>query len=246
VADSILTICQDVSKEAGLGSPPTIVGATDDTGIQLLAMANRAGRNLARRSWQILQKEHTFTTVAAQASYALPADYARYLDDTAWDRSSYWSVRGSLSPQEWQRYKSGIVASSPRSRFRVKAGALYIDPTPTAAKSMVIEYVSNAWVLSGGVAFTKIQADTDTVVFDDDLFKVELLWRFLNRKGLAYGEEKREAELLADKLIGMDTPSSPVSMDSDTSPFLPPPQPGTIGGGGSGSSGDFFPPGYFP
>lgn len=245
MTDSILTICQDVSKEAGLGSPPTLVNSTDDTAVQLLALANRTGRKLARKNWQILQKEHVIATVASQDNYPVPLDYARYQNDTAWDRTNYWQMRGSLSPQDWQRYKSGIVATTPRSRFRVRTNLVYIDPTPSSVRTLVIEYLSNQWVFSGVNGFTKIQTDADTIVFDEDLFKVEMLWRYLDRKGLAYAEQKYEAERLADELIGKDTPSSPVSMDSRAENTLTVPNLGTLGGG-SGSGGEFFPPGYFP
>jgi hypothetical protein len=247
--ESILTICQDVAREAGFGAPPSLVGNSDDTAQQLLAMANRAGRHLALLNWQNLQLEHTFPTTPGIPNYPLPPDFARYVNDTAWDRTTYWKVRGSLSPQDWQRYKSSLASSSsPWSRFRIQQSDVWIDPTPTSVRNLVIEYISNGWCDSAASFVTKIQTDADTVVFDGDLFKIELLWRFLNRKGLAYGEEKREAELLADRLIGMNTPSDPVRMDGATGDaFLPPPlligNPSTPGGGGGG---DFFPPGFFP
>jgi hypothetical protein len=204
----------------------------------LLRLANRAGQSLARKPWSELQAEHTFTTVASTASYALPSDYGWYVNDTAWDRTNYWQMRGSLSPQEWQRYKSGISTSTPRHRFRVRNGLLYIDPTPTSAISMVIEYVSDEWATDGTVNYTAYTADAQRSRFDEYAIELDLTWRFLGRKGLAYAEEKLEAEKEVEKIVGRNTPSSSFSMASNSGSWPPTPMNVSIsvGGGGSGGS----------
>ena len=42
---TLLSICQDAAKEIGVPSPSTVIGSTDTTNIQLLAAANREGKN---------------------------------------------------------------------------------------------------------------------------------------------------------------------------------------------------------
>lgn len=64
---SLLSICQTVMGEIGLPQPPTIVGNLDPFAIQLLALANRAGRELAEEAdasgyWQVLRKQYIFQT----------------------------------------------------------------------------------------------------------------------------------------------------------------------------------------
>ena len=52
---TLLTICQDAAKEIGVPSPTTVIGSTDTTNIQLLAAANREGKNLVSGyDWQVL------------------------------------------------------------------------------------------------------------------------------------------------------------------------------------------------
>ncbi|MGC3959570.1 MAG: hypothetical protein QM813_16970 [Verrucomicrobiota bacterium] len=220
---TLLSVCQAVAGNAGFAVPSTIVGNTDDTAVILLRLANRAGMTLARKPWSELQTEYAFSTVASTASYALPSDYGWFINDTAWDRTNYWNIRGSLSPQMWQIYKSGLAAASPRSRFRVKLGRLYIDPTPSSTVSMVIEYVSNKWVTDGVTTYTSYTADSQTSIFDEYAIELDLTWRFLARKGLAYAEEKAEAEREIDKIIGRNTPSNSMNMAGVRTPWPPMP-----------------------
>jgi hypothetical protein len=93
---SLLSICQNVAGEAGFGIPGTIVGNSDDTAVLLLKLVNRAGGLLARKPWQMLQKEYTFSLVNGTDNYAFPTDYGFFQDYTAWDRNQFWALRGGL------------------------------------------------------------------------------------------------------------------------------------------------------
>lgn len=220
---SLLTICKAVANNAGFAEPSSIVGNSDATARQLLALANVAGTALAKVPWQILQKEYTFATAIGTPDYALPTDYGWFQNDTAWDRTTFWALRGSLSAVDWQAYKSGLPPSSIHTRFRVKAGRMFIDPTPTAIENMVIEYISNAWVLEGSTPRTAFTLDTQTSVIDEYLVQLDLTWRFLNRKGLAYAEEKLEAEEQIELAIGHDVPQNPICLGDYDAAFPPVP-----------------------
>lgn len=223
---SLLTIAQGVAQEAGVAAPSAIVGNADPTAVQLLALINRAGKLLARKPWQVLQKEYTFNLVASQAAYNFPSDLGFLQDYTIWDRTQFWALRGSLTATQWQIYKSGLQTTTPRQRFRVKLGQIYIDPTPSSTDSMVIEYVSNQWVAVAAAptvpsksAFT---IDTDVSVIDEEALKMDTLWRFLNRKGVAYAEEKDQAERYIAELFGNDAPREPIDFGGDYNYPWPP------------------------
>ena len=75
----------------------------------------------------------TFTF--GQSDYPLPTDYQRPIDNTMWDRSRFWSMRGPQSPQQWQLYKSSVIGRASiqrRFRFREIGGAPHfsVDPVP--------------------------------------------------------------------------------------------------------------------
>jgi hypothetical protein len=151
-----------------------------------------------------------------QSDYTLPSDYERSVDNTFWDRSRYWAMRGPQSPQQWQMYKSSAVGKSSierRYRFRSIAQVaggfalqLSIDPAPMDNGSqLVFEYVSNGWCqTTSGAANSAWQTDTDTGVLDEYLMRLGLKWRLLRRLGLSYSEELDEFERHVDRAIAAD------------------------------------------
>ena len=202
---TLLQIVQAAVDELGsINRPSAVVGSQDATVQQLLALANREGKELAGREgihggWPALRKEYTSTFVSGQADYAFPSDLQYFINTTAWDRAQKWPMRGPVSPQEWQVLKSGTIGSiGPRRRFRVMAGELYFDPTPSAddaGDTFVLEYYSNAWCQSNaGTAQSEWGADNDVPLLPDDCFILGLIWRFRRAKGLDYAEEYKAYE----------------------------------------------------
>lgn len=219
---SLLTICQSVARDCGFSVPSTIIGNGDDTAAMLLALANKSGKSLAGYSWQALQKEYTFPTVASTASYAIPADYGWIENDTVWDRTNLWAMRGSLSPQEWQVYKSGISSTTPRSRFRVKGNLIFIDPTPSAVVTVALEYVSDKWAWDGAATYANnFVTDAYLSLIDEFLIELDVSWRFLERKGLAYAEAKADAEEQIWLALGQDQPHNSVNLGQSDMPWPP-------------------------
>lgn len=201
MADSILTHCTNVADEIGVETPSSIVGSSANTAKRLFQAAKQTANELASRvDWAVLQKEHTFPTVAAQAAYDLPGDYDRMLPYTHWDRNNQWRLLGPFSPQDWQWIESGIVQKGPRRRFRLKPDSgtkkFYVSPTPSSAgETLVFEYISNEWARNnGGTAQGSIQNDTDTVIFPDYLFRLGVLWRFQRALGMPYLDERNDFE----------------------------------------------------
>ena len=227
---TLLSICTSAAQSVGIAAPSIIVGNSDDNAVRLLALAQRAGKSLFKRAnWTILQKEYTFPTVASTAEYDLPSDFDHFIDDTAWDRTFFWSIRGPLSPQEWQILKSGLATSvALRKRFRVKQSVastgdkFFIDPTPSAVNTIVFEYVSNAWCNSAsGTGQTAWAADTDVGVLEEYLIELELIWRIQERLGMAYQEAKAEADLEINRAIARDG-GAPVLFTARRGYRLPP------------------------
>lgn len=219
---SLLTVAQAVARDCGFAVPSTIVGNSDDTAAMLLALANKSGKALAGFPWQVLQKEYTFSTANGTPSYALPSDYGWIQNDTLWNRTNLWRDRGSLSAEEWQAYKSGITSSTPRARWRLKGNLIFFDPTPTAIESHAFEYVSNAWAWDGISTYANnYVTDSYISLIDEYLLELDLTWRFLERKGLAYAEAKKEADEQVLQSLGTDQPKQSVNMATDERPWPP-------------------------
>ena len=208
---TLLQIVQAAVDELGsINRPTTVVGSQDQQVQQILALANREGKELAAREgisggWPQLRKEHTITTVASQENYDFPTDLQYFMNTTSWDRSQHWPLRGPISPQEWQILKSGVIGSTgPRRRFRIMAGQIYFDPAPeVSSDTFVIEYYSDTWCASSGGSAQRLWAsDTDVPILPDDCFILGLQWRFRRAKGLDYAEEFNAYEAQVERDLG--------------------------------------------
>lgn len=160
---------------------------------------------------QVCTASGTVPVTFSQFAYPVPSDFAGVIDNSLWDRSRYWQMRGPYSPQEWQRVKSSILTQATierRFRFLYINGTQYmaIQPVPTDDGSLLVyEYVSTNWCQSvAGVGRTSWQADTDTGIVDEYLIELDLGWRLLRREGMAYDEERDEFERELDKAVARD------------------------------------------
>jgi hypothetical protein len=189
-----------------------------------------------------------------RANYALPADFQRPIDNTFWDRTRFWSMRGPLSPQQWQLFKSSAIGyASIQRRFRFRganvingAGGtpgtamLSIDPVPfDNGSALVFEYVSNAWCKSAsGTLQTTWAADTDVGILDEYLIQLDVIWRVLRRLGLSYSDEQAEAMSEIDKAMATDGGAPILSLTPNTTLSLI--GPWNLPETGFGGSGDSF------
>lgn len=146
-----------------------------------------------------------------QSDYPLPNDFERPIDNTMWDRTRYWAMRGPQSPQQWQMYKSSIIGKAAiERRWRIRniggVDVFSIDPVPTAnGASLVMEYVSNGWCRSlTGVYQNQWLSDSDVGVLDEFLLQLGTRWRMLRRLGLSYAEELDEYERERSKAAAQD------------------------------------------
>ncbi len=200
---SLLTICQTALREIGeFNVPDSIVGNTDPSSVQLLALANRAGRSLALDlRWQALLATHSFVTVSGTADYALPDDFHRFAELTVFDRSNLARVEGPLSPARWEALRSGNAAPvSAWKYFRLAGGEFSLFPTPDAAETVAFQYYSKHFI-DGKAAFSD---DADEALIDEDLIAIELRWRFLQAKGASFEMERQEALRRRDALLAKD------------------------------------------
>ena len=217
---SALNICRNAAALAGIEEPDSIAGSRDVLARALGVLFNRSGQNLARRvngwgaSWTVLQREHVFNTVAGQEEYPLPGGYIELVSDTVWNRTTYREARGALSPQEWQRVRSGLVLSTGVTpRFRIKRGAsaavkvFAVDPVPAeSGEVLVYEYRSSHWLASssGASTYGEIQSDSDVPILDSDLIEMDVTWRVKQNRGLPFAAELGEFEVESDKRFGED------------------------------------------
>jgi hypothetical protein len=219
MAQTLLDMMQSVCLEIGLPVPTAVVTTQDDQVKQLLALANREGREQvsAAGGWSQLKGEQLITLVNGQAAYDFPTDFDSYMPSTIWNRDQRWPVAGPLTPQEWQFVKSGLINAQPWQRYRVMDGQLFIDPIPTPAstgQTIVIEYQSKAFCASAaGVKQTQWLGDTDTYLLPEDVLTLGVKWRFLAAKRMNYAQERKDWQDCVDRELARSTVGRTLSLN---------------------------------
>lgn len=147
---TLLSLIQDVCDFGGLPRPSTVVGSTDNTVKQLLAIAHERGAEAARQmEWPQLTRARTLTLTASQVQ-TLPADFADLVDSTAWYTADMAPLTGPVTYYQWQ----SIVQTSAtpiKFAFRVQLTStggrgLAFVPTPAGGESVSIFYRSKNWI----------------------------------------------------------------------------------------------------
>lgn len=223
---SLLSIIDGACGELNIAQPATVIVSTDLAARQLLALARKEGKELARRfDWQILMKQATFTTVAAEIQVASLSttftDFSRIINDTMWNRTQSWKVSGPLTPQQWQMRLASAAQAGIRNFSRIRGDALIFNPVPTAGDAVYFEYLSTKWCQSSlGVAQSDWAADTDTALIEEEVIRLGVVWRFLKAKGLDYSEEFRTYEMALIDIFGSDGGSSVLNLSAEDEPML--------------------------
>ena|SRR5687767_1130830 len=201
---TLLANVQDAARLAKIDVPSSVIGNTDETAALLLGLSNRGGRSIAKRyAWQALQVVAALTTLAASSQGALPANFDRIIPDTMWNTTRRRKVFGPLDAQEWAEI-SATVTTMVDPAFQIRAGNIYMTPTPAAGEAVIYTYASTLWVDNGGADATAYDADTNTTVFDDELLVLDLVWRYRHNRGLDFEPDRLEFERRLADAITLD------------------------------------------
>ena len=216
---SLLTMIQGITPRLGIPKPLLIVGATDDQTLQLLALANEEGKELAKRGqWQALTNSQTFTTVATESQGALVSLTKNYFDyiinETFWNRTQRRPVFGPLTSQQWEHLKASNI-QGPWTQYTIRQDTMYFLPIPPAGQTCAFQWMSKGWVYDNATYYTSWQADTNTSLLDEDLMAQGIVWRWLQRKGLEYAEDFNKYERLVADALTRDGGKPRLSLGGD-------------------------------
>ena len=154
----------------------------------------------------------------SQVEYPLPSDWKKQIGQTEWDRTNRWPLMGPQTPQAWQSFKSGIVYSGPRERFRILHNSIALNPPPPAGLLLAFEYISKNWVIDAtGTSKPAFTADTDTFVYDESLMILGVKTLFLQAKGLDYSLEGSQFTGLLNQCKAQDKSAPVLSVSGQSS-----------------------------
>lgn len=201
MANGLKNLATNVMRETGYNPPSTFIGNTGQDARRMVAIVNRAGRQLSRMPWQYLIRDAT-VSISGTAIYSLPSDYYQHISNTGWNNSGTDPLVGPITNQEWQYFQNAVASTGIYYRFRIfvqvtnsgPTQRLQVDPVNSAtAISFVFNYHTDHWVASASATTTTAWVgETQDPTVDAQLLELSVRWRWLKAKGLPYAEEYEE------------------------------------------------------
>lgn len=208
--DTAANVLNDAIIELGLRSSRAAdpYDITDIAVVQLQQFLTATGQDLLRDyQWSHLAVPYTFPTADGTASYALPADFQRFVDQTAWNRTQQRPLFGPLNAQQWEQVLASTVSGVLNQSFRVYGNKIYLSPTPSAVETVAYEYQSAYWVSdSGGTAPTTDTPDDgpELLYFDRRLLVCGVKLRWLREKGFDSMAAQDDFDRALARALGAD------------------------------------------
>lgn len=198
-----------VMKTLGLTAPTSIYDSTDKTVIQLWQLASEVGEKLLdEHDWEILGKEHTITTASPTLTYALPLDFNGFYPDSGWNRTSKFPVLGSMTEPEWQELKARSLGGTTIALlFQVSLDFVSFYAVPADAQTIVMPYMSRAWVVASDLVTYRdyLSTNSDVIQYDPQLFKVALKRAWMEAKRFDTAKVDKEYALALENAKAKDT-----------------------------------------
>lgn len=184
---TLLSTANEVCDVVGLDRFASLVGVNDEAAYMMVAIANEAGQEIARRAdWQNML---LLTSVASSPS-TLPSDFQCVASGGAVRAADGSPIRPVTDAGQW-----AVVATIPSTTkfFFIRGGQIQFSP-PSAAIGAVIDYFSRNWVMNASTRKEAFDADDNTVLFPERLLTKNMIWRWKRQKGLAYDDQLAEFE----------------------------------------------------
>lgn len=173
-----LEITKRAYAKLNLTAPTTLLDANNVVAVSALQAINDVVNNLLQSDWNFLQKDYTVTFSGNPTtdditglSVALPEDYLRLVHGSVYNASQQLQMQ-ALSPADWNKYRALKYADNGLF-YRIFGGKFWILPRNTLGNTMIFSYYTKYGVFSvfdqGITSKTEVNADTDTLPFDDEL-----------------------------------------------------------------------------
>lgn len=146
MARSIYEIATEVCDRETVNVPATLFGTNDRIARYLRTAAKDTLRDVMRSAMANgvsgFHSQWVFATRPNVYAYQLPPDLYRVIPGT--EQRDRWplGILGPVSPQTWSNWVSGLAYTAVPMGWRIKNNLLHLEPPPTTAEIVVIEYLS--------------------------------------------------------------------------------------------------------
>lgn len=179
-------IADRACQELGLPTSSIDPAINNQIGTQSRALLNALGDDLVRiQDWQFLEDTVTITGDGVTTSFALPADFARVVNQTVWAASDRLPGLGPVSPQTWGWLQFGLLSTSVFYRYRILGNEFAVFPTPGSGEEIKFFYIKKNWVVEADNVTYKdaVTLTNDKPLFDRSIMIAGLKLRLWGQKG---------------------------------------------------------------
>lgn len=213
---SLLSIVQDAAVRVGLSPPATVASSSALQDKQWLALANAAGREIARwHDWTALSVPVEVVGDGTTTAWDMPADFDRfaYGQKIILDGGVGEILSGPISPAEITLYRARSPITVSYIFYR-RGNALITGPALGSGQVASFEYQTKHWATTANGATSQpgFTLDTDTHLFpDDDVLVDALIWMWRRTKGFDYAQEYETWRQHCQLMAGRDRSLTPVA-----------------------------------
>lgn len=213
---TLLQVVQEFCRRQGLTVPTAVVTSNDDQIVQILGLLNEGLDELAATfKWPQLEVEATFLSTIAESQgkmEIIAPGFMAMIPNTFWCMSTRLPGNGSISAEDTQRLKV-YTQSSSITNFRQVNNELHFVPSVPPGLRYRFEYRTKFLVRNAaGVLQQYFTSDTDQTVLPDNLYLLDLRWRWRMEKGLSYAENMSTLNLVRKQTFVDSKSSQPLSM----------------------------------
>lgn len=184
---TLLSAANEVCDIVSLDRFASLVGVHDEAAYNMLAIANEAGQEIARRAdWQAMLQ--TANIVSSPSS--LPVDFQRVASAGAVRAADGSPIRPVIDAGQWAMIQT---TSSSMGFYFVRGNQIWFSPA-SAAVGAVFDYFSRNWAMNASTPIEVLNADDNTTIFPERLLVKNMIWRWKRQKGLAYDDNLAEFE----------------------------------------------------
>ena len=185
---TVLYEVQQACKLLSLAPPIGVYDVPDENAIVMGVAVNLAGIMVNdAHDWQQQRAPITFTGDGTTTDYDLPANMARFVDDTGWSSSMMRPVV-PLNPQQWamaQAWTAGSFYINPACR--IIGNQLRFLTAPASGEVITFEYILATWVEDGatpGLFKQYATLNADIPLFDWLLMALAIRAKWLELKSM--------------------------------------------------------------
>lgn len=198
-------------------APVSVVGSADTGVVQMMALLQDIGDELAERNfWQALDTPATITADGTTVLFQFPTAFGGLSPGLQFQSTLYPTlpVIGPVTDEQMASFKA-LPVTPLQPVWRVIDGQFEFYPAPASGEVYTFNYYSSMWVQSAaGDLQLSWEADTDISLIDEKILTTGLEWRWLKAKGLDYSEEFRRFEMRIARADGRQDTRREVSMSS--------------------------------